>query len=276
LQQATPASLHHLHVVSENPARLIEFYRRLMDMSLVMTGGPETVLVGPNRAMTIVAAGNGAQPYWGFALKSETGLAALRRRLEGNGTKIEALASPLFQPGAFLVSDPQGRRMGFGLAADHGVATGMPGRLQHTVFQTTELEPVVRFYTENLGFTISDEVVDTDDTIKVVFMRSDDEHHSLAFFQGSRNEWDHHCYETNEWNDIRDWGDRFAAAKVPIFFGPGRHGPGRNLFFMVNDPDGNRVELSAELEIVPAGTEPGTWPHAETTLNTWGSAWIRS
>jgi len=244
LQQATPASLHHLHVVSEDPARLIEFYQRLLDMTLVMTDGPETVLVGPKRTMTIVPAGNGAQPYWGFALKSQAGLAALRRRLEQNDTQIEPLASPLFEPGAFIVADPQGRRMAFGLPAAHAqAASGMPGRLQHTVFQTTELEPVVRFYTEQLGFTISDEVVDTDDTIKVVFMRSDDEHHSLAFFQGSKNEWDHHCYETNEWNDIRDWGDRFAAAKVPIFFGPGRHGPGRNLFFMVNDPDGNRVEL---------------------------------
>ncbi|SIT44916.1 Glyoxalase/bleomycin resistance protein/dioxygenase (fragment) [Paraburkholderia ribeironis] len=99
---------------------------------------------------------------------------------------------------------------------------------------------MVQFFVEKIGFTISDEVIDADERFTVVFLRSDDEHHTLAFFRGSRNEWDHHCYETNEWNDIRDWGDRFAAAEIPIFFGPGRHGPGNNLFFMDHRSRGKR------------------------------------
>ena len=76
--------------------------------------------------------------------------------------------------------------------------------------------------------------------------------------------------------DIRDWGDRFARVRIPIFFGPGRHGPGDNLFFMVNDPDGNKVELSAEIEIVKADKPAGVWPQSEYTLNSWGRAWMRS
>ena len=55
------------------------------------------------------------------------------------------------------------------------------------------------------------------------------------------------------------WGDRFAKEHITIFFGPGRHGPGNNLFFMVVDADRNRLELSAELEITPAGQAPGNW-----------------
>ena len=133
----------------------------------------------------------------------------------------------------------------------------------------------MRFYVEQVGFAISDEVVDENGVPMVVFMRSDDEHHSLAFFRGSRNEWDHHSTNARV-NDIRDWGDRFAAAEVPIFFGPGRHGPGNNLFFMVTDPDGNRLEFSAELEHVTVGAAPGVWPHGERTLNSWGRAWVRS
>ncbi len=42
-----------------------------------------------------------------------------------------------------------------------------------------------------------------------------------------------------------------------MFFGPGRHGPGNNLFFMVVDADRNRLEFSAELEITEAS--PPAW-----------------
>ena len=61
-----------------------------------------------------------------------------------------------------------------------------------------------------------------------------------------------------------------------MFFGPGRHGPGNNLFFMVVDADRNRLEFSAELEITEASRAPGVWPQEEYTLNSWGRAWIRS
>ena len=57
--------------------------------------------------------------------------------------------------------------------------------------------------------------------------------------------------------------------------GPGRHGPGNNLFFMFKDPHGDPVELSAEIEVMDRDTPPRTWPHTEKTLNLWGPGWIR-
>ena len=42
--------------------------------------------------------------------------------------------------------------------------------------------------------------------------------------------------------------DHLASLDVNIAWSPGRHGPGDNLFFMINDTDGNWVELSAEFE----------------------------
>ena len=75
---------------------------------------------------------------------------------------------------------------------------------------------------------------------------------------------------------FNDWGDRFAKERIAMFFGPGRHGPGNNLFFMVTDPDGNKLELSAELETMLPGQAPRVWPNTGYTLNTWGQAWIRT
>jgi catechol 2,3-dioxygenase-like lactoylglutathione lyase family enzyme len=127
-----------------------------------------------------------------------------------------------------------------------------------------------------LGFTLSDIVVDGGGGIRTVFLRSSQEHHSFAVFQASENRFDHHCYEVGDWNDIRDWADHMAAARIPLKWGPGRHGPGNNLFMFVHDIDGNWIELSAELEIVAHDRPAGTWPHEERTLNSWGQGMLRS
>lgn len=108
------------------------------------------------------------------------------------------------------------------------------------------------------------------------FMRSDTEHHSFAVFQAPSCAFDHHCYETSGWSELRDWADHFARRRWLLDWGPGRHGPGNNLFLFVRDPDDNWIELSAELEVVHPERKAGRWPHEERTLNLWGRAPLRS
>jgi catechol-2,3-dioxygenase len=86
---------------------------------------------------------------------------------------------------------------------------------------------------------------------------------------------DHHSYEAGEWDTIRDWCDHFASHGVQVFWGPGRHGPGNNLFIFIEDPDGNWIEVSAELEVIH-DRPVKNWPHAERTLNLWGRGVLRS
>ncbi|MBB3213060.1 catechol-2,3-dioxygenase [Herbaspirillum sp. Sphag1AN] len=271
-----PAQLYYLHISSENPERLAAFYREQMSLDEKVIAG-QHVLRGGSRAVIVSKGSSGELLFPAYALQSAEALARLRTRLNVKGISMTPLSTPLYAEGAFTIEDPQGRKTAYGICANHRVSDPEPARLQHVVFQTTELEAVVRFYVDKIGFSISDEVIDEETgQLAVAFLRSDDEHHSLAFFRGSRNEWDHHCYETNEWNDIRDWGDKFAKQHMQIFFGPGRHGPGNNLFFMVTDPDGNRLEISAEIERIAADASPGVWPHNEYTLNSWGRAWMRT
>lgn len=279
LQTTTPLRLHHLHLYSNTPTALAEFYKDLFELQVL--NAPDNVLaLGGGERAVVIHPGQpgpaGALAMAAYAARSEEELAALRARLADIAQDAGAAAEIFFNAGAFVVTDPQGRRLLFGVPRTRRAPDRMAARLQHTVFQTTDLAATVDFYVNSIGFTISDEVVADDGAVATCFLRSDDEHHSLAFFQGSNNVWDHHCYETSCWNDIRDWGDRFARVRRGIFFGPGRHGPGNNLFFMVTDPDGNRVELSAELEQVSADTAPGIWPHEEYTLNSWGRGWIRT
>ena len=86
---------------------------------------------------------------------------------------------------------------------------------------------------------------------------------------------DHHSYEAGEWNAIRDWCDHFASMNIELMWGPGRHGPGNNLFVFVEDPDGNWIEISAELEVIH-DRPSNDWPQEERTLNLWGKAILRS
>lgn len=276
LQTDTPLSLHHLHVTSEAPQALASFYTDLFDLRLVPYAGDAIALGGGSRAIVIHKGRPGELAAAAYAAGDESALARLTARLGDIAIPAGPEAMIFFKPGAIAVEDPQGRRLILGVPREARSNDPLPARLQHTVFQTTELEHVLDFYVNRLGFVVSDEVVDDEGRLTTCFLRSDDEHHSLAFFRGSQNAWDHHCYETSSWNDIRDWGDRFARVRRSIFFGPGRHGPGNNLFFMVTDPDGNRLELSAELQNVKADHQPGLWPHEEYTLNSWGRGWIRT
>ena len=75
------------------------------------------------------------------------------------------------------------------------------------------------------------------------------------------------------WSDFKTWCDRLGAARVPVCWGPARHGPGNNLFIMFQDPDGNRIELSAEMERFwdrTASYQPRVWEDDPWTINVWG------
>jgi catechol 2,3-dioxygenase len=161
-----------------------------------------------------------------------------------------------------------------------GPAASLPGRLQHVVVATARLPALIEFYRDALGFLVSDtvhtgpEAGPPGDT-NVVFLRANLEHHSFAAFRAPEPASDHHAYETTGWGDIKLWADHFATLGVPIWWGPGRHGAGNNLFFMVKDPDGNNLELSAELEHLARGQPGKQWPAGGRAINLWGAGWNR-
>jgi catechol 2,3-dioxygenase-like lactoylglutathione lyase family enzyme len=185
----------------------------------------------------------------------------------------------MFQPGAILVVDPDGNRIAFGLSrhlSDLSSGERLPARLQHVVVASPDAIALSRFYQDAFGFLISDEVFDDAGELRTTFLRCSPEHHSFAVFQAHETWFDHHCYEAGDWGLIRDWADRFAGLDLPIQWGPGRHGPGNNLFVFIHDPDGNWLEISAELEVVAPDRPAGAWRHEQKTLNKWGSAPLRS
>ena len=274
--------LHHLEILSPDCARLAGFYRDVLGMWSQPLDDGRWLCGGRNRRLLFAPGKANTLGFAAYSLETPAELAALERRLARSRIPAGAALASLFGAAGIAVSDPDGSQLVFGLAedaVDHPHDT--PGlssspRLQHVVMASTDCARIAAFYADPLGFTVSDRVYRKDGDLTTCFLRSDEEHHSFAVFQASQCRFDHHCYETEGWHAIRDWADRFASLGVPLQWGPGRHGPGNNLFIFIHDPDGNWVELSAEIEHVAPGRPAGAWPHEERTLNLWGRAPLRS
>ena len=281
-----PAQLDHIRLDSDDPASLAAFYCDTLGFADAAQPDGSHLLQAPARRIVIGPGAAGTQPYSAFRLGGTAQLAALRDRLTGCGIAVLPSPSPVFAEDAFAVRDPDGRLAVFGLGRPDlaqtpvasTAAAQLPGRLQHVVVASAHLPEMMRFYEDVLGFVVSDYVHETSGNREptVAFYRCDPEHHSFAVFRAPQSRPDHHAYEANCWNDIRDWADHMASRGIKLWWGPGRHGPGNNLFFMIKDPQGYLIEISAELEIVADAVQKRSWPHEERTLNLWGPGFMRS
>lgn len=268
--------LHHLAFESAVPQRLAAFYADAMDMDLLEVSGQEWRCEGPMRRTIVVPGESKKMAYAGLACRDGDGLAALKARAVAEGLELLASPSPYFEDDAFALRDPNNQLICFGLAKPyHNTRKAIPGPTQHLTFASTDVEAFVEFYHGKLGFALVDRVLHDNGELATAFTTSNHEHHTIACFKSDRNGVDHHSYEAGEWNYIRDWCDHFAARDIPLMWGPGRHGPGNNLFAFIEDPDGNWIEVSAELEVI-YDRPVKDWPQAARTLNLWGEAILRS
>ena len=269
--------LHHLEIKSSDPQRLAEFYSKVMDMKINKVTNQKFLCEGPDRKIIISKGKNKTLGYAGMVCKNKKKLERYKEFLKQNKCKINHFVSEFYQSGSFSLHDPDNNMICFGVSKKENtfVTKGINAPLQHLTFASKDVEKFQNFYHKKLGFQVSDRVVKSNGELATCFTTSNHEHHTIACFKSSQNGIDHHSYETGEWNNIKIWCDHFAQNNVKLMWGPGRHGPGNNLFVFIEDIDGNWIEISAELETV-IGRPPKNWPQEERTLNLWGRAIMRS
>jgi hypothetical protein len=108
------------------------------------------------------------------------------------------------------------RRAGTG-----GVA---PLKLGHVAAVVDDPKEVSRFYADHLGFRVSDWVEDF-----FVFMRCGADHHTVNFLQGMGSRIHHIAFEMKDTAHLTESCDVLGQRKIPIIWGPVRHGPGHNV-----------------------------------------------
>jgi catechol 2,3-dioxygenase-like lactoylglutathione lyase family enzyme len=143
----------------------------------------------------------------------------------------------------------------------------MPVKLTHVVFNAADAEASADLVEAVLGFRVSDR------TRGMVFVRCNTSHHSTAFARAGFSSLNHVAFEMDDLDavmrgigNMRDHG--FAPA-----WGPGRHGPGDNVYAYYIAPFGPVIEYSTPVEKVPddyrAGA-PDDWTWPDKRIDQWG------
>lgn len=222
-----------------------------------------------------------------FEVDADAELAALAARLNQSGINLElAPRDGNSELGDTLwFSDPDGNRIEISVTSEEalnlppvsseGRRTRLhPHALQHLALRTMNLEEMVEFYTEALGFDISDWLLR-----ECVWLRCNSDHHTLILMQGKQDV-DHVGYSIPAGPELLAWADYLSRQQQTILWGPGRHGAGNDLFLRFADADGVHIELSAELQQYydrDVTTPPRLWHTRPSALNLWGvmPSWVR-
>jgi catechol 2,3-dioxygenase-like lactoylglutathione lyase family enzyme len=142
-----------------------------------------------------------------------------------------------------------------------------PIQLTHAVINSTDVEASERFAVEKLGFKVSDR------TAHMRFVRCNRKHHALAYAKSDLASLNHIAFEMRDMDAVMRGIGRLRDAGFDCVWGPGRHGPGNNVFGYFVAPWGGLVEYTAEVS--EAGDDyrvgsPEDWKWPPGRIDHWG------
>ncbi len=200
---------------------------------------------------------------------------------------VDASASALSRIGVDLVEPPGAGRDGYGFAIrdpdgtllrfvvkpecprDHA-AGDRPLFLSHIVLNSRDAPALVAFYTDILGFTVSDAY----ERDLLTFLRCDQpQHHCIGISPGETAGLNHFAMDCGDIDSLmRCFGRMQRLGHIPVW-GPGRHGPGGNVFCYYQDPDHFVPEFTCDvLQITdPDAWSPREWARTPANGNVWGT-----
>lgn len=142
-----------------------------------------------------------------------------------------------------------------------------PRKLGHVVLGSTDQEASQRFFTEGIGFKVSDMVKD-----EAAFLRCSTDHHNLLVQRAPINLLHHTSWQVDDVDEV----GRGAAAMLEQdperhVWGLGRHTIGSNFFWYLKDPAGNFSEYYSDIDCIvdDALWKPGVW-EGTRALYQWG------
>lgn len=142
-----------------------------------------------------------------------------------------------------------------------------PIRLTHVVLNSHAVDETQHFLQQALGFRLADR------TGIMAFMNCDRDHHTIAIGIADNDALNHIAFLMPDVDSVMRGGGRMKDAGHPIQWGPGRHGPGNNLFNYFMDPFGVVIEYTADVEQIDEGYEahgPEYWKWPPGRVDQWG------
>ena len=222
----------------------------------------------------------------GFQLDPESDLDAFERQVAGHGVKTARKGDAEPAIGDMLSFEdfkgtlievfpaPAPRAQPF---TYKGVT---PHKLGHVAFHVADVQKCTQWYTEVLGFRVSDWMGDF-----FSFLRCGHDHHTINLAGTGTNTHFHTAFELRDWAHMQTSSDILSLHGYKLLWGPGRHGIGHNLFSYHRGPNGLITEFFAELDQMTSEAlgyfeprpwhrdhpqRPKVWEKGPGSANLWG------
>jgi len=212
-----------------------------------------------------------------FSLGGREEVDAAANELERRGTPLVARPDELDERGGGYgrrLLDPENRCIELSAGVDERPDSGSartvePIRLCHVVLNTARFDQMVEFYTDMLVFRVSDW-----NENQLACLGGNPKHHVIAFNRADHASVNHVAYVMDSVDGVmRGLSNLLARGQKPDW-GPGRHGPGNNIFCYYKDPAGYVSEFSSDMEHIEdeATHQPAVWRRVPEQTDVWGTA----
>ena len=243
--------LGHATLTTPDLDRAIDYYSEIIGLSLIARDRQRAILASRQglEAIALAAGPPNALAALSFQVAPGLDLSALARALAQEGIKSERRSG--ISPGiadALVFHDPKGTEIAIFsdyvfAAEDRRPAAIAPLKLGHVAYRVADVQAIVRFYTEVLGFRVSDW---RDNTF--AFLRCSPDHHSVNFVVDEVPQLHHIAFEVKDWAEIQRAAEWLAKNDIRLVWGPGRHIIGHNIAIYHRDRDKVRVEFFTEMD----------------------------
>jgi catechol 2,3-dioxygenase-like lactoylglutathione lyase family enzyme len=277
LSQACVTAVRSVDLAVVDPDKAQEFFTRVwgLEKAAVQDGITYLRASGPHfYTLSLRQASETAVLRVVLGAQSRADIDELFDRIQQRGSPTDGAPRPLPSAGGgygFGVRDPEGR--GIALVcdvSDHEPSASSPDRptrLSHVNLNCRDNDATLGFMTGVLGFRLSDE------TKVFRFIRCGRDHHSMVLGFNSDCFLNHVAFEMPDLDAVMRGIGRMRDFGYGVEWGPGRHGPGHNVFAYFCGPEEVPIEYTAEMQQVDEdhrvrGPDQWSWPPGR--LDHWG------
>jgi catechol 2,3-dioxygenase-like lactoylglutathione lyase family enzyme len=243
--------LGHATLTTPDLDRAVDYYTHVIGLTVVARER-ERAFLASRQGLEAIALEHGlpnALARLSFQVAPGSDLAGIACALAEHGIKSERRSG--ISPGvaeAVVFADPKGTLIeifsDYVFAAEDRTPAGIvPLKLGHVAYRVTDVQQVVTFYTDVLGFRVSDW---RDDTF--AFLRCGPDHHSVNFVFDETPQLHHIAFEVKDWPEIQRAAEWLAKNEIRLVWGPGRHIIGHNIAIYHRNADKVRVEFFTEMD----------------------------
>jgi catechol-2,3-dioxygenase len=243
--------IRHAGFTTENIEQQIEYYQSIIGLGIVERQAARVLFANESGELTLViekAAAPGCKTM-AFEIGPKVELADVGKQLKSLGILSDIRSDDLPGiPQTLVFTDIDGRRIElfsrWRFAPPGEQARGIVvSKLGHMALYTPDPDRTAKFYSDVLGFRDSDRIEEN-----FVFMRCGFEHHAINFARGTDARLHHIAFELRDASHMQQACDLLGRRKIPLLWGPVRHGPGHNIAVYHRNPDGHLVELFYDMD----------------------------